>query len=188
MAYIMTQSDYAKHRGVNRSRVNRYVKQGKLTGSFIKKDGRVYIDPEKADALLKKNLDPMNPIKEPKIKNQKLYPHQTTVDEKKYKVQKAGLKGVDYQTARTINEQYKAALRKLEYEQKSGVLIPANEVERAWTSHITNARTRLLGIKSKVAPLIHEYLADVEDRESVLGLVDSAVREALEELSRSELE
>ena len=45
-----------------------------------------------------------------------------------------------------------------------------------------------MGIKSKIAPLVQEYLVDLEDRESVLGLVDSVVREALEELSRNELQ
>ncbi len=175
MAFTMTQSEYARHRGVSPARITKIVKQGKIKGAIARNNGKVFIDPAKADALLKQNLDPMNPPKDP------------DPEVKEQFVKKAGIKGVDYHTARTINEQYKAALRKLEFELKSGQLIPAGEVEKAWTSHISAAKVRLLGIKSKIAPLVQEYLVDLEDRESVLGLVDSCVREALEELSRSEL-
>lgn len=176
MAFTMTQSEYARHRGVSPARITTIVKQGKISGATTTKNGKVLIDPEKADTLLEQNLDPMNPPRNPKKEVKEEF------------VKKAGIKGVDYHTARTINEQYKAALRKLEFETKSGQLIPSNEVEKAWTAHITAAKIRLLGIKSKIAPLIQEYLEDIDDRESVLGLVDSVVREALEELSRSELQ
>ena len=65
MAFTMTQSEYARHRGVSPARITKIVKQGKIKGATTRNNGKVFIDPVKADALLKQNLDPMNPPKNP---------------------------------------------------------------------------------------------------------------------------
>ncbi len=82
----------------------------------------------------------------------------------------------------------RAKLARLDRQEKEKKLLPADQVVSAWSQFITAARARLLGVRSKVAPLIIEYLPDLDERESVLGLIDSNVKEALTDLSKFELE
>ena len=63
MAYTQTQKQYANRIKVSQPRISQFIRDGKLKGAFRKKENRYYIDPEKADKALLKNLDPMNPIK-----------------------------------------------------------------------------------------------------------------------------
>ena len=79
--------------------------------------------------------------------------------------------------ARRQREVYQAKLAKLEYEQKSGKMVDAGEVEAAWSKMVTAAKTRILGIpaacKSRAAGLPLE----------VVAIVDAVCREALENLA-----
>lgn len=86
-------------------------------------------------------------------------------------------RGPGYAQARAAREVYQAKLAKLEYEQKVGKLIDADEVKVAWFKHITAAKTRILGIpaacKSRCSDLPLEVVATIE----------TVCREALEDLA-----
>ena len=79
--------------------------------------------------------------------------------------------------SRALREAYLARLAKLEYEQKSGLLVPADEVKVRWFKRIKAAQTRILGIpascKARAADLpLH-----------VVAIIDAVCREALEDLA-----
>lgn len=85
--------------------------------------------------------------------------------------------GPSYAQSRAIREAYQARLSKLEYEQKSGKLVDADDVKVRWFKMITAAKTRILGIpaacKTRVADLPL----------SVVSAIDLVCREALEDLA-----
>ena len=92
-------------------------------------------------------------------------------------------KSMSLNEAKTKKESCLAELRRLELEQKKGELIPAKDVETLITRLISSAKVRILGIKSKVAPLLSETIHDVETRERILATIDRETRGALTELS-----
>lgn len=83
----------------------------------------------------------------------------------------------NYAQARAAREVFQAKLAKLEYEQKTGALVNADDVKAAWAKHITAAKTRILGIpascKSRYADLPLAAIA----------VIEQVCREALEDLA-----
>jgi len=74
---------------------------------------------------------------------------------------------------------YKAELARLEYEERSGKLLPADEVKLRWQGIVTLARTKVLGLPAKIQQrLQHLEPADV-------AIIEELVRETLEELADS---
>lgn len=86
-------------------------------------------------------------------------------------------RGGNYAQARAAREVFQAKLAKLEYEERTGKLVNADEVKVAWYKHITAAKTRIMGIpaacKSRYADL---PLAAV-------AIIDQVCREALEDMA-----
>lgn len=86
-------------------------------------------------------------------------------------------RGPGYAQARAAREVFQAKLAKLEYEQRIGKLIDADEAKVAWFKHITAAKTRIMGIpaacKSRCSDLPLEVVATIE----------AVCREALENLA-----
>lgn len=85
--------------------------------------------------------------------------------------------GPSYAQSRAVREAYQARLAKLEFEQKSGKLVDADEVKVAWFKHIKAAQTRIMGVpaacKTRVPdlPLV------------VVATIEAIVREAMEDLA-----
>ena len=79
--------------------------------------------------------------------------------------------------SKAVREAYMARLARLEFEERSGKLVSADEVKVRWFKRIKAAQTRILGIpaacKSRAADL---PLA-------VVAMIDSVCREALEDLA-----
>lgn len=83
----------------------------------------------------------------------------------------------EYHRSRAIREAYEAQLAKLEYEEKAGKLINAEETRLAWLKIITTTKTKLLAIPSKArASLPHLALGDI-------ATLEELIRETLEELA-----
>ena len=77
-------------------------------------------------------------------------------------------------------ETYKALILQLDYEERLRNLLPAEEVARFCSAIIMAAKTRLLNIPSKVAPL-----AATEDNPRVIkNIIDKEITAALNELSK----
>lgn len=86
-------------------------------------------------------------------------------------------RGPGYAQARAAREVYQARLAKLEYEQKVGKLIDADEVKVAWFKQITAAKTRIMGIPSACKSRCSDLPLDV------VATIERVCREALEDLS-----
>ncbi|MBU2744284.1 hypothetical protein, partial [Acidithiobacillus caldus] len=90
----------------------------------------------------------------------------------------------DYQTSRAIREAYAARLAKLEFEERTGKLINADEVKVKYFNLARLLRDRIQQIPRKVAPQIVAAVVAQPDQRVVEDLLMEAIREALEELSR----
>ena len=90
----------------------------------------------------------------------------------------------DYQTSRAIREAYTARLTKLDYEERTGKLLNADEVKVKQFNLARLLRERLQQIPRKVAPLIVAAVIAQPDQRAVEELLQAAIREALEELTR----
>lgn len=86
----------------------------------------------------------------------------------------------DYDESRARTEHLKAELLELDRQQKEGLLVRAEDVEREWIEIITLARTKLLGIPTKAKQRIPDLDTDA------IGVLDDIVREALEDLANND--
>jgi phage terminase Nu1 subunit (DNA packaging protein) len=64
-----------------------------------------------------------------------------------------------------------------------GELMAFEEVEEVWTEHITNCKVKLLGLPSRLA----HQVAAADDVGEIKDLIETCVREALEDLAEDEL-
>ena len=80
--------------------------------------------------------------------------------------------------ARTAEMIFRARLRKLEYETKSGKLIPADEVKVQWFKLGRQIRDKLLAMPAKLAP----QLAALSDMREVRELLDAEIEAILRAL------
>jgi len=126
---LMTQSQYARHRGVSRSVIHEFKAKGLLAGAFRKRGNKVYIVSTIADKLLSERLDPAH-------------------------VKTGPSSDPGYLDARTWETRYKAASRKLDYEVKTGKFILKKDVEdRAFTSGRI-FRDSLYNVGPRIAPIV----------------------------------
>ncbi|RJF81663.1 hypothetical protein D3877_16195 [Azospirillum cavernae] len=82
--------------------------------------------------------------------------------------------------AERVKENYLALLRQLEYDVKSGAVVPVVEVAQSVGSEYAKVRTRLLAIPAEQAPRLHRCKTVVEVQEALRSIIT----EALEELTR----
>jgi len=157
--------DLANLLNVSRPRVTALIKRG-IFGDAVKrkKDGTYRIDLEVAAATARQNIDPGQPAG--KIKGA----------DSTQGVKPAG--GIDYVTARALNEQYKAAVKKLEYEERTGKLINADKVRETAFDVARRVRDGMLNIPDRVAAIIAAESNEIKVRE----LLTKEIREALSEL------
>jgi len=172
----MSQTEYGKHRGVSQQRVSAMIQRGKLAGC-IKKFGKYKkIDRDKADAALEQNLDRiMNKPGREYGENK-----QVTGKEIKQTTKAAGTTGLSLADAQKIQAQYKAALMKLEYEEKSGKLVEVKAVEQDAFNMARIVRDNILNIPDRISA----ELASMTDVHLVSEKLVAELTAALEELSK----
>ena len=79
-----------------------------------------------------------------------------------------------------LKENYLGRLKELEYDQKSGAVVPAADVVKLVGAEYAKVRTRLLAIPTEQAPAVHRLKTVPEVRD----LLQAVVTEALEELTQ----
>jgi phage terminase Nu1 subunit (DNA packaging protein) len=158
--------DLAGLLGVSRPRITALIKRG-IFGDVAKrkKDGTYRIDLEAAAAIARQNIDPAQPAG--KIKG---------ADSSARGVKPTG--GIDYVTARALNEQYKAAVKKLEYEERIGKLVDAKKVQEIAFDTARRVRDSLLNIPDRLSALLAAEPNEIKVRE----LLTKEIRQALSEL------
>ncbi len=173
---------YARHRGVALSAVQKAIASGRI---HPEPDGR--IDPIKADAQWDRHTRTSQPttprvttVRPPPVAQHASQPTapppmpQASDD----------ARGVDYHKARAVRETYSARLAKLEFEERTGKLLNADEVKVKYFNLARLLRDRIQQIPRKVAPQIVAAVVAQPDQRVVEDLLMEAIREALEELSR----
>ena len=170
---------YAQHRGVSHTAVAKAIKAGRIS---VEPDGK--IDPAKADAQWARNTLPSQNLntgaKKPAAKVE-TPPVSTPVSTPPLETRAAA---PDYQTSRAIREAYAARLAKLEFEERTGKLLNADEVKVKYFNLARLLRDRIQQIPRKLAPQIVAAVVAQPDQRVVEDLLMEAIREALEELSR----
>jgi phage terminase Nu1 subunit (DNA packaging protein) len=154
---LLSQADYARHRRVSRQYISRLAKAGVLVMRGRK------VDVAASDAVL---------------------------DDRPDKVSQAATSGpvepgaqtTTYAQAKLADMVFRAKLRRLEFETKSGKLIPADEVKVQWFKLARQIRDKLLAVPSKLAPQLAALSEVREVRELLDGEIEAILRGLEDEL------
>ncbi len=163
MTIFLTQTEYAKHRGVSHQRISKLVGQGKFAGCLRMISGRRKIDRDKADLTLEQNLDPSK---------------KTRSQEIDVPIDAAGTGSLTFAEAQKKQAQYRAALLQLEYDTKRGNLLDAQEVYRDNFNMARLIRDSVQNIPNRISA----ELASLTDIHKVHEIMTVAINEALEEI------
>lgn len=161
---LLTMRQYAKHRGVSHETVSNAVKKGRIT-CVRNERGYAQIDPEVADREWSENSDHAKMISKGQTPQA---PSQPEAD---------GPRGPSYAQSRAIREAYQARLAKLDYDERMGKLVEAEEVKRKWVQVAGLVRTKVLGIPS----MAKQRIPDLTSEQYLV--IEAIVREALEALA-----
>ena len=162
---LMTQAEYARYRKVNRSYINRLAKRGILVlrGKLV--------DVAASDAVLDDR-----PVD---FEAAESTPRSTPGAGARPAVDLGQSSGAPQPTsfaqARTAEMIFRARLRKLEYETRSGKLIPTDEVKVQWFKLGRQIRDKLLAVPAKLAP----QLAALSEVRAVRELLDGEIEAIL---------
>ena len=88
------------------------------------------------------------------------------------------------QTSRAIREAYAARLAKLDFEERTGKLISADQVKVETFNLARRLRDRIQQLPRRVAPQIVAAVVKQPDVREVEALLDAEIHEALSELVR----
>lgn len=181
--------EYSKLIGKTPQYINRTIKSRKITKKALKKKGsRFLVDPDQANKDLMDNTSYVN--KKPVVKHSLKKPEKETKKkpnssddpnpEQMAKTSiKAGTSGLSMSQAQTIQAQYKAALLKLEYEEKSGKLVAVEQVGKEAYDCGRRTRDAILNVPDRV---VAEIISSADIHKGTKILIE-ALTEALEELT-----
>jgi hypothetical protein len=171
----MNQKELAAKIGVSRPRVSQYIKRGILKRSVTRKGRKTDINYEIAKQELKENLDPgRHPKAKAKKGKKKVSPQEKDEVRKKAKID-----GVDYQTAKTLTEQYNAALKKIQFDEKKGTLVNVEDVQRVVYEAGRQVKEHLMAMPDRIAPLV----AAIDDSFECKKILASEINIALKDLA-----
>ncbi len=124
---LMSQAEYARHRGKSRQYISRLAKAGVL----VMRGGKV--DAPASDAVLD---DRPEPVSERIVSA----PAEVTPS------------GATFAQAKTADMVFKAKLRKMEYDQRMGKLVEAELVKQRWSAIYRLMVDRILAWPNRLAP------------------------------------
>lgn len=186
---LCNQVEYAKRRGLSTGRVNRLVRQGVFAEALRNIGGRKkpFIDSDVADAILESKLQPPGPLadkEKPEIDISRVKHKKKLPEEERKKVIKAGESNkLSYSDARTAHERYRAALKKLQFEEKTGKLVSAEDVQKQAFSLARQVRDAILVIPDRISSV----LAAVSDEREIKKILDKELNLALGALSGTQI-
>lgn len=153
-------SAYARHRGVSRGAVQKAIKQQRI---HREADGT--IDPIRADREWSENTNGRNATKGATCDNEVALP--------------TGAELMSFSAARAAKESYLAHLRRIEYEEKEGLLVQRASVQSAWFDVLRLTRNRMLNVPDRIA----DALAVEDDAAVVHAMLMREIITALSTLS-----
>jgi hypothetical protein len=163
---LLTQSAYAKQRGVTAPRVNHLIAAGviKLTDGLV--------DVSQADKAVRDNSDPS------RDEHRKM-PGRP--------VDKGGGAGGEYRRAATAERFWSAMLKKMDVEVRKGELVNAKDMERELTILFTTIKTRIRAIAPKISLEVTQLKLAKKPQRILVAEVQELIKkecdEALQELS-----
>lgn len=171
---LMTQAEYAVHRGVSAVAVHKAVKAGRI--SLI--EGK--IDPAVADIQWAHNTRPRADRKLTAAPAAEVPPVAPVIVANPV----SSDEGDDYWVSRAKRERAEAAIAEMKRAELEGKLIRTDVIRQAWARKISAARDALLQIPHRMAPV----LAAEADMERIGQLLDEELRQALLHLSQDSLQ
>lgn len=172
-------TDYAKHRGVSKAAVSKMKKKPWFAPAIGRRDGKEYItDFALADRLWTHHVDPTRASNEEKERLSRIA-HVTAPPADGDSTDAPPVLSLEMSLADAVKaDKYWSAMKKRqEFERTAGVLVNAEHRDLEEATRVTFAKTRLLGIPTKLkARLPHLAHGDI-------AVIDALIREALEELA-----
>jgi len=140
---LMTQAEYARHRGKSRQYISRLAKAGVL----VMRAGKV--DVTSSDAVLDDRPEPVS----------------ERVTSSPTEVAPAG---TTFAQAKTADMVFKAKLRKMEYDVRMGKLVEAELVKQRWSAVLRLIVDRILAWPNRLAPEVAALTDERQVREAIL--------------------
>ena len=178
---LITQAEYAKHRGVSEAAVSKAIKGGRI--SLI--DGR--IDPVAADAQWARNsrvrAGSGNPGRMARVAAPGAAGQPITAG-RVADADGSTERGSDnYWNSRSRREAAEAELAEIELAEKNREVIRVKAVETVWSQALGATREHLLQVRARLAPL----LANESDPFKIEQLLDLEHNQALQHLASAQL-
>jgi hypothetical protein len=170
--------EFAKHRKITEQSVSRYITTGVIPAAAkTKVNNRIQIDQEMADAHIDANITPRRIL----LAGGGVAKSTAPLPENAADIIGAPKAhgGLSYTDARAWAQRYKAALLKVELEEKQGKLIDAEAVKAAAFNKGRMLRDSLLNIPDRMAAI----LAAESDQIKIADILAAEIRAALDELS-----
>lgn len=181
MSELLSQSQFAAHRGVSRQTVTRWKKQGYLVWQGDK------IDRDASDELLdsrgppKNGSAPADEPEEPAAAAAEPLPDVPAQSEASLHTLTESTDLLSEAEAKRVKENYLALQRRLEYERQAGELVRIDDVEREHAERCQRLRSQILALPNEVAAGIAQEIGG--NANEVRGLVQDKVNDVLEELA-----
>ena len=176
----VTQAEFARLRGVSRKTVTQWKQDGLLSMS---PDGRVNV--EESEWLLADRPQSYRggqtkaaPALEPAVRPVQIEADETPAEAAARIVAHDGAPYAHAEAVR-IKENYLALLRQLEFDLKSGAVVPIDVVIAVLVEQLAKVRNKVLGIGVRIAP----RAAVLGSGDEVKALLDIVIALALEELT-----
>lgn len=187
MSAGLTARGYARHRRVSHTAVQKALASGRIT---LGADGR--IDPDVADRQWAASTDlskPQNSVTgDPGSRSRSSAARRHAPATPRVAGTEGGAQAVpgervaaSYRESLAAREAYRARLAKLDFEERTGKLVSADEV-RAVTFRVARAtRDQIMGVPARLAPIV----AAVSEPLEVQRLLEEALRDVCAELSHA---
>jgi hypothetical protein len=179
---VATVSQYAQHRGISPQAVRKAIAQGRLSKAVSEVDGVREINVEKADWEWEQNTQhskrrPTEVINAGKAAAQGRAPAP---------VPPGGVE-LNYSKARAVREHFAAKLGELEYREKAGQLVRADEVKTATYKTIRLFRDSVQNIPIRVVNELAAIVGDLppDKRHEMMQVMQREIDLALTQLSES---
>jgi hypothetical protein len=163
---LMTQAEYAKHRGVSRVAVHKAIQGERI----MLIDGK--IDPKVADIQWAANT-------RARVRNAGSGPAPIAPQPVGMIVAGDADPQISYEEARRRRELAEASIAEMKQAELAGELIRTHAVRAAWAGKITSTRDALLQIPARLSP----QLAAESDLAAVTALLEGEIRQVLSDLS-----
>jgi predicted DNA-binding protein YlxM (UPF0122 family) len=153
----LTQSEFARRVGVSKQAVHKAINKGRLTESIVRDGDNVLVKEEQGMEEWQKTMKSFTPTTE-KLKTAE-----------------------QYNQARTLKETFNAKLAKLEFDEKSGLLVSKELVKKQAFEAGRITRNQILAIPDRVAG----ELAACSDTHECFTILTNELVKALENLDEA---